>query len=199
VIPKRVFPVFLDSEELPLRGQRGEDIKFALEQSRHLIAICSNGPGDFSEMDEQIRYFKSVGRGGRIICLLAEGARANPDLSREDRDMLPPAIRSDDSVELILVRFGQHSTLEILAHLSGVAFDDLQQRDAERRHRRLQIWLTVISIILCIFGLLIVELYRRGNIEAWAERELQESNRQLHAAKAELERIKRNMPAKGAD
>ena len=40
-IPKRVFPVFRDREELPTSSDLGSNINESLKQSRYLIVICS--------------------------------------------------------------------------------------------------------------------------------------------------------------
>ena len=41
-IPKRVFPIFRDRDELPTSSDLGSNINEALAQSRYLIVICSH-------------------------------------------------------------------------------------------------------------------------------------------------------------
>ncbi|MFP6899820.1 MAG: toll/interleukin-1 receptor domain-containing protein, partial [Opitutales bacterium] len=41
IIPSRLFPIFRDRDELPSSARLGEAIREALEQSCHLIVICS--------------------------------------------------------------------------------------------------------------------------------------------------------------
>lgn len=40
-VPKRLFPVFRDRDELPTSGNLGANIEEALRASRYLIVICS--------------------------------------------------------------------------------------------------------------------------------------------------------------
>src|SRR5688572_11683924 len=40
-VPKRLFPIFRDREELASSSDLSEAIKKALEQSRYLIVVCS--------------------------------------------------------------------------------------------------------------------------------------------------------------
>ena len=40
-VPKRIFPVFRDRDELPLSSDLGTSIEDALKTSRYLIVLCS--------------------------------------------------------------------------------------------------------------------------------------------------------------
>ncbi len=72
VVPKRLYPVFRDREELPLGGAVGDPIEWALRQSRALIVICSPQSARSAEVERHIQFFKSLGREDRIICLVVD-------------------------------------------------------------------------------------------------------------------------------
>lgn len=59
-LPKRVFPVFRDRDELPGAADLGGKIKSALRQSRNLIVICSTKSSTSKWVDEEIKTYKSL-------------------------------------------------------------------------------------------------------------------------------------------
>lgn len=72
-VPKRIFPIFRDREELPNSADLGGAIRTGLEQSCILIVICSPDAADSIWVNEEIRTFKAMGRENRILCLIVEG------------------------------------------------------------------------------------------------------------------------------
>lgn len=72
-MPRRFFPVFQDEKELPINADLGQSIRTALEQSRFLIVICSPRSAASRYVNEEVRYFKQLGRGDRILALMVDG------------------------------------------------------------------------------------------------------------------------------
>src|SRR5215212_3143856 len=72
-IPRRIFPVFRDRDELPGAADLGGKLKNALRQSRYLIVICSPHSAKSQWVNEEIKTFKSFGREGRVLCLIVGG------------------------------------------------------------------------------------------------------------------------------
>ena len=70
-VSKRLYPIFRDREELPTASNLGEVINNALNDSEFLIVICSPNSAKSIWVNEEIRYFKKLGRQKNIICLLA--------------------------------------------------------------------------------------------------------------------------------
>lgn len=65
--PPRLFPIFRDRDELAGSSNLSASIKTALDQSRSLIVICSRETPASHWVNEEIAYFRSLGRGDRIF------------------------------------------------------------------------------------------------------------------------------------
>jgi WD40 repeat protein len=72
-MPDRFFPVFQDEKELPINADLGESIRTALRESRFLIVICSPRAAVSRYVNEEVRYFKTLGRQNRIMTLMVDG------------------------------------------------------------------------------------------------------------------------------
>ena len=72
-IPKRLFPIFRDREELAGSAELGPAIENALKNSSHLIVLCSPSAAKSIWVNEEIRVFKSLGKADRVLCLILEG------------------------------------------------------------------------------------------------------------------------------
>jgi len=72
-VPKRVFPIFRDREELPVSTDLGKNINEALEQSRYLIVVCSPRSAQSRWVGEEIKIFRQLGREDRILALIVDG------------------------------------------------------------------------------------------------------------------------------
>src|SRR5262245_44731756 len=73
LVPKRMFPVFRDREELPGAADLGAKLRTALRLSRTLVLICSPRSATSVWVNEEVREFKALGRGHRVLCLIVEG------------------------------------------------------------------------------------------------------------------------------
>ena len=154
-VPERVAPVFRDREELASSTDLGADLTAALAASACQIVICSMSSAKSHWVNEEILAFKRLGRSDRIFSLIVEGepyASGSPE--SEQFECFPLALRfklhdngelSDVPAEPIAAdaRPGKdgknNARIKLLAGLLGVGFDDLRQRDLQRRHRRLAI------------------------------------------------------------
>ena len=93
-IPKRLFPIFRDRDELPLSADLGAEISGALDASRYLIVICSPRSANSRWVNEEIRYFKSIGREDRILAIIVSGEPNASDIpGREDEECFPYSLR----------------------------------------------------------------------------------------------------------
>lgn len=163
-IPRRVFPVFRDREELPTSADLGDNIHEALIKSRYLIVICSPHAAASRWVDEEIRYFKSLGRENRILCLIVDGepnAGDKPELGMQE--CFPDAVKfqlgidsklSQERVEPIAADARKDkdeksdAKLKILAGLLGIGFDRLKKRDQRRRRQRFIALAAFLSLLL---------------------------------------------------
>ncbi|MFN7137952.1 MAG: TIR domain-containing protein [Limisphaerales bacterium] len=179
VIPKRLFPVFRDREELPGSAKLGEEIEAALRKSRFLIVICSPRAVASKWVDQEIRIFKALGREDRVLCLVVDGephATTRPEI--REPECLPESVRfwvdSQRNITQVPtepiaadIRKGKdgkkNATLKLLAGILGVEYDALKQRDEERRQRQQQLVLAAAVSLLIIFSLLVAEFYDQRN------------------------------------
>jgi WD40 repeat protein len=198
--PKRLFPIFRDREELPGSANLTESIERALRDSLYLIVICSPRAVQSKWVDQEIRMFKSWDREDRVLCLVIEGepnASSRPELGKPE--CLPESVKfwvdskrqiTDLPTEPIAAdaRKGkdgaQNSFLKIAAGVLGVSFEDLRQRDEERRHRLRMTYGAGAAALLLLLGGLSTELYFQKNTAVESERKAVDALRQTEAQRA---------------
>ena len=72
-MPERFFPAFRDEAELPTSHDLGGQIRDSLERSRFLIVIASPRSACSRYVNEEVRYFRDLGRSDRIFVLIIDG------------------------------------------------------------------------------------------------------------------------------
>src|ERR1700733_63133 len=93
-VPKKLFPCFRDRDELPLASGLGGTLKDAMKVSRYLIVICTPNSAKSRWVNEEIRYFKSLGRSGRILAIIAGGEpNATDQPEKKEMECFAPALR----------------------------------------------------------------------------------------------------------
>ena len=162
-IPRRLFPIFRDRDELPGSSKLGEVIQAALRESCFLIVVCSPNSVASRWVGEEIRAFKALGRENFILCLIVDGepnATDKPECGLPE--CFPHALRfrlgasgeaSAERTESIAAdvrdrKDGRsNARLKLVAGLLDVGYDELRQRDRQR-----QFWqrarLTAASVAL---------------------------------------------------
>lgn len=184
-IPRRLYPIFRDREELPAAVSLGEQIEQALIQSAYLIVICSPRSAGSRWVNEEILRFKRLGRADRILALIIDGEpHASDVVGREDSECFPPALRFELSAEGDLGRVrtepiaadarpgkdGKHKArLKLIAGLLGIGFDKLAQRERQRQRQ----WRLIAAVAACLTiiaggfaGREVVEARRQARLEA---------------------------------
>jgi len=144
-LPKRMFPVFRDRDELSASTDLGESIKAALASSGALIVLCSPDAARSKWVAEEIRTFRQFRNGHRIFPVLLEG---------EASDALPEPLREhpQDSPVTDLRRGTKNvrdARLGLVAALLGLSFDALKRSEQERSRRA---WLRAAAC-LCVVAL----------------------------------------------
>lgn len=162
-LPRHLRPVFRDRDELPSAASLPNVVNRALEQSEALIVICSPAAARSRWVNDEIHNFQKLGRGERIFCLIVDGEPHSGD----ERECFPPALlehfdregrRLDEVTEPIAadLRPGQDSRqrakLRIIAGLLGIGLDELLQREAHRRHRRLFAVATAATLVALVMA-----------------------------------------------
>ena len=138
-LPKRIFPVFRDREELASSASLGENIETALRQSRALVVICSPRAAVSRWVNEEIKLYQSMGREGRVFCLIVDGEpNAVPDTGllecfpaalREPAEPIAADAREDKDGK-------RNALLKLIAGIVGVPYDQLRQRERQRQIRQ---------------------------------------------------------------
>ncbi len=150
----RVGRVFRDAEELAACADLPHELKAALADSEYLIIICSPETAGSRWVNQEIREFAALGRTGNILALLVRG---EPD------DAFPPVLQELGIEPLAAdVRDGNRHTrqdaeLRLLARLIGCRFDDLRQREHERRLRQALLLtgiMTVAAAAFCVVAII---------------------------------------------
>lgn len=170
-VPSKIFPVFRDRDELPLSSDLGATIEDALKASRYLIVLCSLNSAQSHWVNEEIRYFKSIGRSDRILALMINGEPNATDIVGEEQtECFPPALRFtvDKNGELTTVRAepiagdlraggdGWTSAfLKCIAGITGLGFDAFARREQKRQ--------TIRRSIVAVFALMFIS----GGVWSW--------------------------------
>jgi tetratricopeptide (TPR) repeat protein len=188
-VPERFAPVFRDREELATSTSLGDTLTQALEDSACQIVICSPRAAASKWTNEEILTYKRLGRSNRIFALIIDGepgASLNPETA--DEECFPPALIYElgDDGELSDVRSEpiaadarpgkdpkQAAKLKLLAGMLGVGFDELRQREVQRRHRRMMVLTTAAVIGMTITSGLAVTAYV-ARLEAEEQRRIAE-------------------------
>lgn len=179
---ERLAPVFLDREELATSISLAESVRKALQASDFLIVVCSRSAARSRWVNEEVREFKAMGRGERILCLIVDGEpRAQDKGLPAEQECLVPALLNqvvDGSVSGIPaseplaadIRSGgdarRDAKLKIIAGMLGVSLDDLRHRDQARRQKRLAA-IGVASTVGCVIlaGLAVAAWLARNEAE----------------------------------
>ena len=175
--PPRLGKLFRDNEEFAAARDLGVEIEEALRASRFLIVICSPRAPQSPWVNKEIEYFRRLGRDGHILALLVEGTpedafprplcevsvKETGDGERNRAEPLAADVRSIAGESSRLRR--RHALLRIASRLLGCRFDDLLQRDAERRRRRFyQVGLAAALIGLTVLAATGFGLYQRNRL-----------------------------------
>jgi hypothetical protein len=175
--PARLFPIFRDREELPASADLGTRINDAREQSRYLIVVCSPRSAHSRWVGEEIKTFKKLGREDRILALIVEGepnaSDNKPGFRIEDEcfhELMRYRLTADGALtsertepiaaDARVDKDGKtNAKLKLLAGLLDVNYDDLKQREQERRLRRARTAVIAAVITVAIFATLALALF----------------------------------------
>ena len=164
-VPHRIYPVFIDRDELPSSSNLPLTLKNVLKESLFLVVICSPRSADSRWVNEEIKFFKILGRQTQILCLILDGepyATDYPEVSL--LEALPEAIRFNVNqngevvhtkeqailaADLRKVGDGKRNAkLKVLSGIIGVSYNELKQRNKKRLINRLI--LSAIPVLMLI-------------------------------------------------
>ena len=149
----RIGRVFRDEEELAASADLSHEIKAALEESQYLLVVCSPNTPASRWVNQEITEFAALGRRNNILALLTSGEPVQsfpPAMLKLGLEPLAADVRNDTRPAK------QLAELRILATLLGCRFDDLRQREQERRVRRAMLLTGVMTFVAVLFGIVAV-------------------------------------------
>lgn len=127
-LPRRLFPIFRDVEELEAASGLTTRLRDALNDSRWLVVLCSPNSAKSKYVNEEVEYFLGKHGPERILCVLLGG---------EPPECFPPAIRALKEEPLAADCRAGHDTgiarLKLIAAIAGIGFTELRDREAQRR------------------------------------------------------------------
>ena len=161
-IPARLTPIFRDRVSLPAAGDLSERVRAALAVSRNLIVVCSPDSASSPWVAKEIATFRELHPGRPIFTAIVEGEPDqcfSPALLEGGVEPLAADLRKQGDGR----RLG---LLKLVAGLSGVRLDDLVQRDATRRIRRVTyVTATALAAMLAMALLTAFALNARAEAE----------------------------------
>ncbi len=162
-VPKSLAPIFRDRDELPSATDLNRKVNEALAQSANVIVICSPRSATSRWVNEEILGFKRLGRAERVFCLIVDGEPNASDLpGRTEEECFAAALRFqlDADGELSTARTEPiaadaragkdgkaNAKLKLISGLLGVGFDELRQREQQRRNRRMAA-ITALALVV---------------------------------------------------
>jgi len=173
-IPARLGSVVRDRDELSTAADLGSTITAALNDSAALVVVCSPAAARSRWVNAEIQAFRSTGRGDRIYCFVVDG---DPTSRDEENCCFPPALLAPDveggppreplAADARSVGDGrERAFVRLVAGLLGVGYDELAQREAQRRQRRVAVTVGASFVITTVaLGLAAAAYVARNDAE----------------------------------
>lgn len=196
-VPKRLYPIFRDREELPTSANLGSVISRALETSRYLVVICSPRSAASQWVNQEILAFKALGKADRVLALIVDGEpNASGKPGQEALECFPEALRYEINPDGTLsgqpaepvagdarpFADGKRNALfKLLAGLLGVDYAILNDREHKRRLRRALIGTSLVfALVAGALGIWAVQEQRRlRDLQAEHQKTLEQRDRAL--------------------
>ena len=198
IVPKRVFPIFRDREELGAASELTDEISAALAASRFLVVVCSVASAQSQWVDAEIKRFKSIYGSQRILCIIVDG---EPNAWDGSEECFPDSIRYEVTSEGELTnrpcepiaadarRKGDgrfNAKLKLLSGLLGVKYDELRQREKFRRRRSQFAWASTAVTLLILMALGGIYLYRGTDANRLVDTLLKADTNEVPSISSEL-------------
>lgn len=181
-LPKRIRPIFRDEAELK-GGELTPQIQEALRNSRYLIVVCSPRSAQSYYVNEEIKYFQSLGRETKILPYIIDG-KATTD---EDPDCCyTPCFKElQKKYELLggdVRDLGDKAAaLKIMAPMLGIEFPALYNRFAQQERKKRNIIITAITAFALLATVVALIIWNQS-------RELDSKNSELDNKNSELDK-----------
>ena len=158
---KRFERIFRDKEELPITSDLNENIEKALEESDHLIVICSERTSESIWVRKEIETFLKYHRKKNIFTVLVDGdpGKVIPDILLHDTVTRKLADGREETREELIeplscdYRIGIKKARKVelprlAASMLGCSYDELIQRRRQYVRRRNAMIISCASVVL---------------------------------------------------
>lgn len=172
---RRSLRVFRDQTDLA-GVELQTSLQRELEASRCMIVICSPHSAVSPWVNEEIRYFKSLGRADSIIPLIVDG---EPESGSPETECYPEELRNVAGQHFMganVREIGkQKALLKVISVCLGIRFDRLADREQQRRRRTALLAGTTLFLLLAVF----VGLLWRNMVTAQENERIAKENEQI--------------------
>ncbi len=160
-VPSTLRPIFCDRDDFSAGHSLSDQTLAALAASRCLVVIGSPHAVASKYVNAEIRQFKALGGGQRIIPIIVDGEPNHPE-----RECFPPALRFKAGSDGALTDIpeepiaadarwkgdGKELALrKVVAGLLGLGLDEVVRRaEIDRRHRN-KVWLSFAAAVVLLF------------------------------------------------
>jgi hypothetical protein len=199
-VPPSLRPIFRDRDDFSAGHSLTVQTRTALDASQFLIVLCSPNSAASQYVNDEIRYFKMVGRSHQIVAVIIGGEPNDPN-----QECFPLAlkakVRRDGQVTNVPeepiasdIRSSadgkRNAVTKTVAALIGLPFDDVRKREAIAERRRAVYRVSVGAALVglaVVAGLLFYERQQQStvlagqitNIQSAVEKQKQESQKLL--------------------
>ncbi len=203
---KRFERIFRDKEELPITSDLNDDIDLALEQSDHLIVICSERTGESVWVQKEIETFLKYHEKKNVFTVLVDGepeevipdillhdtvTRKLPDGTEETREEFIEPLSCDYRLGIKKAR--KIELPRLAASMLGCSYDEIIQRRRQYIRRRNTMIGTVSAVFLAgIIGYLTWSLLQIKMNYDLAQANYQMAQDNLALAQANYEKSEEN-------
>lgn len=213
--------VFRDQDELPLASNLSDPINEALKHSNFLLVICTPRLPESKWCQKEIETFMALHGRDHILLVLAEGepSESFPDILLHGTEEITDA---DGNTKTVTREFEplaadvrgaspkeirkkiDDAVLRISAAIFGLNYDDLKQRNRERRIRRLgAIWGSIGAAMFIVTVVCAVMLFQISRQKATIENqyevisrhseEIETKNREILSQNEEITKQKEEL------
>lgn len=161
---KNMGKIFRDSEELKAASNLSAIIRKALDETEWLIIICTKRFKESPWCMEEVEYFIKIRGREKIIVILAEGEpyESFPKILTEiEQDgkivsIEPLAVDIRGSSESQVLRNLKREKLRFLAGILEVDYDDLKQRQKERKRKFITAVVSAATLAIGTFAIVVM-------------------------------------------
>lgn len=205
----RINKVFRDAEELPLTSNLNDSIMEALSNSEYLIVICSPRLNESLWCRKEIETFIEMRGIDHVLTVLAEGepsvsfpeallykevevTEADGSVKKVKEPLEPLAADARGDSNKARLKKLKVESLRLMAPMFGCSFDDLRQRQRERKLKRAIGLASIVAAVGIAFGLvstsMALKISSQNSQIIEQNAQITEQNDQIKAQAEEIER-----------